>query len=239
MNATPALDAMPGKTARFAGFLFLFSIALVVVANYGINFRLIVPGNATETARNILAHESLFRLNLACNLVYALSLLSTAAALYALLRPAGPTLARMAALFRIMTALMWGLTALNSMSALRLLVGAPYLPVFPTDQLQTLARIHLASSYDAYYVGLPFWALASLACSWLWFRSRLIPRALAFFGLAASAWGAFCAGAFLVIPHFDHMVGASWYDLPLVAFETALGVWLLAKGLRGAETEGA
>lgn len=68
MNSSYTLDASRGKAASVAGFAFLFAIALVVIANYGINFRLIIPGNSADTARNILAHETLFRLNIACNL---------------------------------------------------------------------------------------------------------------------------------------------------------------------------
>ena len=49
-------------------------MAIVVLANYGINIRLIVPGNAAETARTIMAHETLFRINIACNLIYVVSL---------------------------------------------------------------------------------------------------------------------------------------------------------------------
>ena len=68
-----AFDESQRKAARVAGFTFPFAMAIVVLANYGINFRLIVPGNAAETARNIMAHETLFRTNIACNLIYVVS----------------------------------------------------------------------------------------------------------------------------------------------------------------------
>jgi hypothetical protein len=226
------LDDSQRRAARVAGVAFLFAIALVVVANYGVNFRLIVPGNAVDTARNILAHETLFRLNIACNLVYAATLLVLLSSLYVTLGAVDRNTALVAALCRLVCAMMWGLTALHSLGALRLLGDAAYLPVFGAEQLQTLARLNLSSSYDAYYVGLPFWGLASTVCSVLWFRSRYIPRALAAFGVIASAWCVFCAFAFIVYPHFDKTVGASWFDMPLVLFETILGFWLLFKGLR-------
>ena len=65
------IDESQRKAARVVGFTFLFAMAIVVFANYGINFRLIVPGNAVDTARNIMAHETLFRINIACNLIYS------------------------------------------------------------------------------------------------------------------------------------------------------------------------
>ncbi|GAA0710328.1 DUF4386 domain-containing protein [Dokdonella soli] len=233
------IDESQRRTARVAGFTFLFAIAIVILANYGINFRLIVPGNAAETARNIMAHETLFRLNIACNLIYVVTVVVLLAALYVILKPVNQNLALVAAFCRLVFALMWGVTALNTLGALRLLGDAAYLPVFRPDQLQTLARLHIAASYDAYYVGLPFWGLASTACSYLWFKSRYIPRALAAFGVISSAWCVFCAFAFLVFPHFDAKVNASWFDLPMVIFEMALGLWLLVKGLSPSGLAGA
>ena len=229
--AVTTFDESQRKAARVAGFAFLFAIAIVIVANYGVNFRFIIPGDAAETARNIVAHETLFRINIACNLIYAATLIVLLSALYVILKPVSRNLALVAAFFRLVLAFMWSLTALNTLGALRLLGDAAYLPVFGTDQLQTLARLQLASSYDAYYVGLPFWGLASTVCSVLWFKSRFIPRPLAAFGVISSAWCVFCAFAFLIFPHFDKTVGASWFDVPLVLFEMALGIWLLFKGL--------
>ena len=228
------IDQSQRKAARVVGITFLLAIAIVVVANYGITFRLIIPGNAVDTARNIVAHETLFRINIACNLIYVVNVLVLLSALYVILKPVSRNLALVAAFCRLVYALMWGITALNMLGALRLLGDAAYLPVFQADQLQTLARLHI--SIDAYYVGLPFWGLASAVCSYLWFKSRYIPRALAAFGMISSAWCVICAFAFIVHPHFETTVNAYWFDMPLVIFEMALGFWLLFKGLRPAGT---
>lgn len=232
------VDESQRKAARVAGFTFLFAIAIVVLANYGINFLLIVPGNAVDTARNIMAHETLFRFNIACNLIYVVSVVVLLAALYVILKPVNRNLALVAAFCRLVFALTWGVTALNSLGALRLLGDAAYLPVFQAAQLQTLARLHIAASFDAYYVGLPFWGLASTVCSYLWFKSRYVPRALAAAGVISSAWCVICAFAFIAFPNFDKMVGLYWFDMPMVIFEIALGIWLLFKGLRPARMAG-
>ena len=60
MGSTSAIDESQFKAARVAGFTFLLAIAIVVLANYGISFRLLVPGNAVDTARNIMAHKTCF-----------------------------------------------------------------------------------------------------------------------------------------------------------------------------------
>ena len=232
---TSTIDESQRKAARVAGFAFLSAMAIVVLANYVIYpFRLIVPGDAVETARNIMAHERLFRINIACNLIYVVNVVVLLAALYVILKPVNRNLALVAAFCRLVFALLWGLAALNGLGALRLLGDAAYLGVFEADQLQTLARLHLGANFDAYYVGLPFWGLASTVCSYLWFKSRYIPRALAAFGVISSAWCVICAFAFIVFPNFDATVNAYWFDVPMVIFEMALGLWLLFKGLRPA-----
>ncbi len=225
-------DQSQHNAARVAGFAFLLAMAIVVLANYGISFRLSVRGNAAETARNILANEELYRINIACNLLYAATIGALLSSLYQILKPVDRNLALVAAFFRMVVALMWGVAALNMLGALRLLGGGTYLGVFEVDRLQALARLHLDAGYDAYYIGLPFWTLASTVCSYLWFKSRYVPRALAAFGLISSAWGVFCAFAFLISPSFQNAVHPMWFDMPMVIFEMALGLWLLLKGLR-------
>jgi hypothetical protein len=224
-------DPVQTVAARIAGAAFLLAFVIVVLANYGISFRLSVPSSAVETARNIMAHESLFRLNVACNLLYAMNLVVLLSALYVILKPADHHLALLAALCRLVVAFMWAITALNMLGALRLMEQVPYLSTFETAQLHSLARLQLSSSYDAYYVGLPFWGLASTIFSYLWLKSRLIPRGLAVFGLVASVWCVFCAFAFLIFPRFDQVVHASLFDMPILLFEIALGFRLLFKGL--------
>jgi hypothetical protein len=233
--ATSVIDQSQRKSAKVAGFSFLIAIAIVVFSNYSINFRLIVPDNAVDTARNIMAHETLFRINIACNVIYAVTIVALLTSLYVILKPVNHNLALISAFCRVVLALMWGITALNTLSALRLLGDAAYLPVFKSDQLQTLARLHLTTSWDAYYVGLPFWGLASTVCSYLLFKSRYIPKALAAFGIITSGWCVICAFTFIIYPHFDSTVNEGWFDMPMVIYEIALGLWLLIKGLRPAE----
>ena len=223
------------QAARIAGFAFVFSKFVVVVANFGISFRLSIPDNAVDTARNIMANETLFRINIACNLVYAATIVVLLCALYQIFRSVSRMLALVSALFWMIVALMWSVAALNMLGALRLLGNASYLSVFPTQQLQTLARLYLSTGYDTYYTGLPFWGLASTIGSYLLYRSRYVPRALAGFGLCASAWCVFCAFAFIAFPHFDAIIDVWWFDMPIFLFEVALGLWLLFKGLRPTE----
>jgi len=229
---TNTINESQRNASRIAGLALLFSIVIVIIANYGISFRLIVPGNAAETARNIVAHELLYRINIACDIIYLVTLLVVLSAFHVVLGSVNRNFSLIAAFSRLVLAFMWGVAALNMLGALRLLGDASYLSVFSADQLQTLARLHLVVSYDAYYIGLPFWGLASTICSYLWFKSRYVPRSLAAYGLISSAWCVICGITYLVYPNFANAVGASWFDVPLVMFEIAMGSWLLFRGVK-------
>lgn len=219
------------KAARVAGISCLLAMVAVVIAHYGINTRLVVPGNAAETARNILAHERLFRVSVAFDLLYVCGVVTLLAALYVILEPVSRGLAFAAAIFRLAYAMMWVIASLNLFRALRLAGGTTYLQVFDADRLQAMARLDLAANFDTYYVGLPFFALASIICSYLWLKSRYVPRGLAVFGIISSAWCVICAFVFLIFPDFNKSVNDYWFDSPMGLFEAVLSFWLLFKGL--------
>ena len=230
-----AIDNSQRTAAKVAGFTLLFSMVIVVFANYALLNPLLVRGNAVETARNILAHETQFRVAATCFLTYSLSVVVLLSALYVVLKPVNRGLALVGALFRLVFALLWLLSTLNLLSALRLLGSTPYLQVFEPDQLQTLARVYIAATFDDYYVGLPFFGLAATVCAWLWLKSNYIPRPLALFGVISSAFCMFCAFVYLIFPGFAKPVNPYWFDSPMALFEMVLSFWLLFKGLPQAE----
>jgi len=147
------------------------------------------------------------------------------------LKPVDRTLALVASFFRLIYALMWVRMTLNLFDALRLLSGPDNLSVFETDRLQALARLALRASFDEYYVGLLFWALAATVCGYLLFKSSYIPRALAAFGIVASGWCAACTLVFIIFPGFANVVNLWWFDTPMTLFEIATSCWFLFKGI--------
>jgi hypothetical protein len=231
-----AIDSSQRTAAKVAGLSGLFAMVIVVFANYALLNPLIVPGNAAETARNIVAHERAFRIAAVCFLTYSTSVVVLLAALYVILKPINQGLALVGALFRLVFAIMWLLSTLNMLGALRLLSGASYLQIFEADRLQALARVSVAGTFDDYYIGLPFFGLAATVCAWLWLKSNYIPKGLAVFGVISSAWCVICAFVFLIFPGFAKPVDPYWFDSPMALFELALGLWLLFKGLRSAKT---
>lgn len=230
MTPSP-IEASQRKAAKIAGLAYLFSFVSVVTAYFGIFNHLIVSGDPAQTARNILAHERLFRIGIAGDLIYFVGVLVVLAALYVVLKPVDQNLALLAALGRLVHGFTYLLVAINFFTALRLLNGADYARVFGPDQLPVVARLYL-SGFDQYYVGLLFWALGATVGSYLWFKSNYIPRALAAFGVISSAWCVACTFVLLIYPGFRSVVNWWWYDSPMGIFELTLSFWLLFKGLR-------
>jgi len=58
--ACRTIEPAQQTAARIAGFTYLFTLATVVFAQFGIHDRLIVEGNAAETARNINKKDLVF-----------------------------------------------------------------------------------------------------------------------------------------------------------------------------------
>jgi hypothetical protein len=227
----PVISPQQRAAAPIAGISCLFAMIVVVVVNYAFLNPLIVRGSAADTAKNILVHQTQFRVVVAGFVLYGVSVLVLVAALYVILRPVHQLMALIGALLRLVFALVWLLATLNLLGTLRLIGNARYLQVIEPDRLQALARTYLAGTFDDYYVGLPFFALAATVSSYLWLQSRYIPRSLAWFGLISSAWCVFCALVYLVFPGFAKPVDPYWFDSPMALFELATSVWLLAKGL--------
>jgi hypothetical protein len=225
------IDGSQRKAAGIAGFAYLLSFVTVVSVNFGIFARLIVSADPEQTARNILAHETLFRVGLAGDVLYCIAVLVVSAALYVVLEPVDRTLALVAAFGRLIHGFTWLLVTVNLFTALRLLSRPEYARVFPPDQLPVLARLYL-SGFDQYYVGLLFWSLATTAGAYLWLKSAYVPSALAAFGVLASAWCAACTFVLFLFPDFPKLVNLWWFDVPMVLFEITLSVLLLIRGLR-------
>ena len=218
--------------ARVAALSYLFGTVIVIFANYGLLIPLMVSGDATKTAQNILAHELQFRLGLTGCLTYSVITIVLLVALYVVLEPVNRGLALIGALFRLVFATLWLMAALHLLSALRLLNSPRYLEVFEPDRLQALGRLTLATTFDDYYVGLPFFGLAATVCAYLWLKSRYVPAWLALFGVVSSAWCVICAFAYLAVPKFGKMVNPYIFDVPMEMFELALSIWLLVRGVR-------
>ncbi len=227
-----SIDESQRKAARVVGFTYLFALVPSIFAEFYVRAQLIVYNNAAETARNIVAHERLFRLGIASNLIVFAVDVVLITALYVVLKPVNRNLALVAAFWRLIETTILVVVTLNDFEVLRLLSGADYLRVFETDRLQALARLSIGAHGAGYNVGLLFFGFGSPVFCYLWFKSGYIPKALAAWGVLASLWVGVCAFAFIIFPDFAKIVTIEYYGGPIFFFELTMGVRLLFKGLR-------
>jgi hypothetical protein len=223
------------KPARVVGFAYLFALPPAIFAEFYVRARLVAFDDAAQTARNIMAHERLFRLGTASNLtVFALDVVLIMA-LYAVLMPVNRSLALLATGWGLIETATLVFVTLSDFDVLRILSGASYLHAFEADRLQVLARLSISAHADAYNVGLVLAGLRSTVFCYLWLKSRFIPRILAVWGMVASVLMGASAFSFIIFPELAKVIPVEVYGAPIFFFELTMGFWLLLTGLRPSE----
>ena len=221
----------PSKAARVAGFGYLIIIVSGIFAHFFVRSGMIVPGDATTTAGNILASEWLFRVGIASDLVMMICDVVVALALYVLLRPVSRSIALLAAWFRLIQTAINGVNLLNLFFVLLLLSGAGYLAVFEQDQLHALSLLFLNAHTHVVLIGQVFFGFHCLVLGYLVYRSGYIRRTLGILLVFASAGYLTESFGNLLSPQnaevFSYIVA-----VPAVVAELSLCLWLLIKGAK-------
>jgi hypothetical protein len=171
-------EASPRFKARIAGVFYLLIFVAAPFAEFFVRGRLVVYGDAAATATNILAHQSLYRLGGAAELLTLTCDIAVALIFYDLLKPVSRSLSLFAAVFRLVFVAIMAANSLNYFAPLILLKGTHFLTTFKTDQLQALALVSLQSYGTGYDIALVFFGFHCLLIGYLIFRSTFLPRIL-------------------------------------------------------------
>ena len=218
------------KAARVAGAVYL---SLVVTAPFSLIYiprTLIVRGNATATANNILAHETLFRLGIVADLISSVIFIFLVLALYRLLSGVNKTHASLMVALVLVSVAVGFMNVVNNIAALTLFRGADFLAVFDKPQRDALAMLFLRLHGQGLVINEMFWGLWLFPFGVLVMRSGFLPRIL---------------GVWLIINCFAY-VGLSltglllpqYYDVafriafPALLGEMAIMLWLVIKGAK-------
>lgn len=225
----------PKKIARFAGVLYLIIFIASPLAFIVGKGGLLVPGDATATAENIMASESLFRIGIASETVVFLVEIIMAAIFYVLLKPVSPMLSLAAAFSRLAEAVVQAVNLLPSILVFLLVSGSGYLTVFEPEQRDALVLLSL-NLYD--YMTLVwgfFFGLHLLLLGYLVYKSAYFPPILGILlALASPGYILQSYGAFLV-PQYDAILDTVVLVLA-VPGELAFTLWLLIKGVKEQQT---
>ncbi len=174
-----AIEASPRLWARIAGAFYLITIVMGVFAEVFVRDALVVHDDAAATATNIMAHESLYRLGLAADVVMIACYIVVTLIFYVLFKRVSRSISLLAAFFSLVGLAALTANSLNHLAPLILLGGAHYLSAVGPLQLQALALLSLKMHAWGYYIADVFSGGAyCLLIGYLIFRSGFLPRVL-------------------------------------------------------------
>jgi len=228
---TNTTQTSPIVYARIAGVLYLLIIFFGIFSEVFIRSQLIVEGNATATATNVLASEGLFKFAFIADSIMLLSDVAIAVFFYVLLKPVSTTLALLAAVFRLTQASVLGVNLLNYYVALLLIKGEGYISTFfEAEQLQTMALFFLDIHSHGYDLGLIFFGFSCFILGFLLIKSKRFPSILGYGLIGAGI--VYEVGSFMRFLFPEHLtVIEPFYIIPLIA-ELSFCLWLLVRGVR-------
>lgn len=218
------------KKARVAGALYL----LVVISGFFtlmyVPAKLFVMTDASATASNILAHQSLFRAYIVTDLFSELAFIATVLALYQLLKEVGPRLAMLMVLLVLLAAPLGLVGTANEVAALSFLRGTDLLAAFDPAQQHALAILLLKWNGQATLVSEIFWGLWLLPLGMLTYRSGFVPRFLGVWLIINGLTYVVLSAVGLLWPHYPAMIDT--ITAPILLGEVAYTLWLLIAGVR-------
>ena len=218
------------KTARVAGVLYVLMGLPAPFTLIYLPRKLIVPGNASATAGNVLASEMLFRIGIVAALLSSVAFVFLVMALYRLLSGVNKTHALLMVALVLISVAIGFVNEVNNIAALILFRGAKFLSAFDKPQLDALGMLFLRLRGRGLVVNELLWGLWLFPFGLLVMRSGFIPRIL---------------GVLLIINGFAYVV-ASLTSLLAPAYanlverialipatgELWVMLWLLIKGVR-------
>jgi hypothetical protein len=166
------------SAAVISGFALLTSVIAAPFAELYAFPRLVVPGNAIETAKKILSNQSLFVLVIFAYLLTFICDVIIAWATYILLKPVNGPLSLLTAGLRLIYTIV-ALVALNNLvTVYRLLTAPEFKDVFEPQQLYAQVFLYLRVFRYHWYFGIIFFAFHLLFLGFLVMKARFIPGIL-------------------------------------------------------------
>jgi uncharacterized protein DUF4386 len=220
-------EASPRLKARIAGGLYLSGVANLFAGV--VLGSLVVNGDAVATAHNILAHETLYRLAFAADLITVPCYIAVSALFYNLFKPVNRSLSLIAAFFGLSGSTMWALNDFFFLAPLVVLGGAHSVTAVKVDQLQALALAFLNLHAQGSNIVMVAFGFHVILIGYLIFRSTFLPRILGVWLVIAGL--CYLANSFANFLAPEFAAHLSPYILIPGMVEIVLALWLLMKGV--------
>ena len=218
------------KTARIAGAIYL---SMVITGPFSLIYvpgKLIVQGNATATAANILAHDTMFRLGIVAALFGQIIFICLAIALYRLLSDVSKNWARLMVGLVLVSAAVGFVDELNNLGARTLFRGGEFLSVFDKTQLDALGMLFIRLHGQGIMIAEIFWGLWLFPFGLLVFRSGFLPRWIGVWLMVNCFGYVILSMTSLFFPAYNDKLFA-WLQ-PVLFGELAIMLYLLIKGAK-------
>ncbi|HEY0782993.1 MAG TPA: DUF4386 domain-containing protein [Thermoanaerobaculia bacterium] len=224
----------PAAFARLGGVLYLAIIAIGAWGEMGLRDKVFVSGDATATAQNLKAMESLWRLGLGAEFVLLLLAVSTTWILWLLLRPVNRDLAWLSIFFNLVSIALEAGAVLRLAEALFPLGDTAYWNAFLPAQRHILAVLPFRAHTLGFAASLIFFGGYCLVVGRLVYQSGFLPKALGV--LMALAGVCYLVNSFALFLS-PKLAGVLFPAILVPSFlgELSLALWLAVKGVDAAK----
>lgn len=210
------------RSARIAGFTFLFYAAVGLCGDVLMHRALNAEGDAAKLAR-IAGHAMDVRIVILLRLLECVSALVLAVTLYGITRVQDHELAMLGLVCRAAEGVTLSI-GIPDYSRLLWLAKAPNVPA------ASALRAFLLMPGPSVPIAAIFYAMGNTIFCWLLLRGRMVPVAIAWLGVFASAL--LVVSLPLQLAGFSTGPLTGYYQwLPALGFQIALALWLLIKGV--------
>lgn len=215
------------KVTRIAGLSYILVILLGIFNVKFIEPAAMITGNI-GLGSHIITNALLFRIGIACEVLMYLLVVILSLALYIIVKPVDKELALSALFFRFGEAMV-GSTSVILSGIIPLLI-LNYEPAFDKSQINALVESFLNVRTAGLNIVMIFIGVGGTIYCHLFYRSWIIPRILA-------AWGIFTYVSMfilgflnIILPDRPNMIEMVLFSLGGI-FELLFGLWLLFKGV--------
>ncbi len=215
--------------ARRAGALYVLFLVLGLFDMHGFS-HFLVAGDATATARNVVAGELTYRIGILTDFVTLLVFIFLIVSLYNLLKDVDRWHAMLMVILVSVGVAIGCANLFNKLAPLVLLSGANYLAVFTKPQLDALVLGFLSLNSDGNTLDTAFWGLWLFPFGILVIKSGYFPRVLGILLVVAGFGYVTSSVTSIVLPAYERVV--SRVALPLGLGEFPIIFWLLIKGAK-------
>ena len=224
------VEGSPQLYARIGGGLYLIIIAIGLFGEAFVRDKLIVSGDATATAKNIMASESLWRFHIAAELLLLICAIVLLMILFVLLRPVSREMTLLALFFNLVSIGLEAATAMYLVVALFPLGNVAYLKAFSPEQLYAMATLSLKSHGYGFGVSLLFFGCFCVVIGRVIYKSGFLPKVIGV--LMQIAGLCYLTDSFTLIlsPTLANRLFPAIL-LPAFVGEASFCLWLLLKGV--------